>query len=76
MPCGVTRGAIPLPNQKEILLSPLGRLPTKYLDVCRRAAAFVPLGIYGLLFLLLTSHLVTTRPLLASVPGSKGIKRP
>lgn len=54
------------PNQKEILLSPLGRLPTEYLDVCRPAAAFVPLGIYGLLFLLLTSHPVATTPCLAS----------
>lgn len=50
-------------NQKEILGSLLGRLPTKRLEVCKPAAAFVPLGIYSLLFLLLTSHPVATMAL-------------
>lgn len=66
-------------NQKDILLSLLGRLPTKCLDACRPAAAFVPLGIYGLLFLLLTSHPVATValpslcwPLFLALGGSKG----
>lgn len=38
-------------------------MPTKLLEVCRPAVAFVPLGIYSLLFLLLTSHPVATMAL-------------
>lgn len=50
---------------KRNYLSLLGRLPTKHLEVCRPGTAFVPLWIYSLLFLLLTSHPVATMALLS-----------
>lgn len=57
----------------------MGRLPTRGLDICRLATAFVPLGVYGLSLLLLTGPPVATmalQSLLSCVPGSRVSKGP